>query len=262
MPKGRSEVISQQQEDLVARLVDALDQATCVVVGAGAGLSASAGFGYSGERFTRWCKPWEDAYDVHDFYGAGFYPYPTREEFWAYWSAAILANRYGCGIGQVYRDLLELVGEKDYFVLTTNVDHQFQLAGFDKRRLFYAQGDYGLFQCSTPCCQETFDNEAMVRAMHEATVGTAMPPELIPRCPHCGAEMTTNLRCDANFVEDAGWHRAAGRYDDFLRRHEGCRTLLLELGVGFNTPVFCSLRTGKSETKTVRKQRNSGHLQI
>lgn len=219
-----------------AQLSRALDASDCVIVGAGAGLSASAGFDYDGSRFSQWCKPWEDAFDVHDFYSAGFYPFPTREEFWGYWSAMILANRYECGVGQVYRDLFELVRDRDYFALTTNVDHQFQRAGFDKQRLFYTQGDYGLFQCSKPCCQETFDNEQLVRAMYEATVGTATATELIPRCPRCGAEMTTNLRCDDSFVEDAGWHRASGRYNDFLRRHQGMKILFLELGVGFNTP--------------------------
>lgn len=252
------------------KLARALDAADFVIVGAGAGLSASAGFDYSGERFTQWCKPWEDKYDVHDFYSAGFYPFPTSEEFWGYWSAMILANRYECGVGQVYRDLLKLLSGKDYFVLTTNVDHQFQLAGFDKKRLYYTQGDYGLFQCSRPCCQETYDNERMVRAMYESlcdgsldadssgsgsAVGllagssdddcdslagramrTAIATELVPHCPHCGAEMTTNLRCDERFVEDEGWHRAAERYYDFVRRSSGCKVLFLELGVGYNTP--------------------------
>lgn len=218
------------------RLSRALDEATCVVVGAGAGLSAAAGFDYSGLRFSAWCKPWEDAFGVHDFYSAGFYDYPTREDFWGFWSTAILANRYECGVGKVYRDLRSLLAQKDYFVLTTNVDHQFQLADFDRRRLFYTQGDYGLFQCSEPCCQETFDNERQVRAMHESIRGTTIDPGLVPRCPHCGRELTTNLRCDERFVEDEGWHAAALRYSEFLRRHEGCRTLFLELGVGYNTP--------------------------
>lgn len=222
----------------IEKLARALDETDCVVVGAGAGLSASAGFSYSGERFTRWCKPWEDVYDVHDFYSAGFYPFPMREEFWGYWSCAIMANRYECGVGRVYLDLLELVRGKDYFVITTNVDHQFQLAGFDKKRLYYTQGDYGLFQCSRPCCQETFDNEDAVRAMSAAVKGTAIPTELIPRCPHCGAEMTTNLRCDDAFVEDAGWHKAAENYSEFMRRHSDCKVLFLELGVGGNTPAI------------------------
>ena len=220
----------------VERLSQALDEAACVVVGAGAGLSAAAGFAYSGERFSRWCKPWEDTFGVHDFYSAGFHCYPTLEDYWGFWSTAILANRYECGIGRVYQDLHELLAQKDHFVLTTNVDHQFQLAGFDKRRLFYTQGDYGLFQCSKPCCQETFDNEALVRGMHQSIRGTAIDPSLLPRCPRCGRELVCNLRCDETFVEDAGWHAAAQRYSDFLRRHEGCRTLFLELGVGYNTP--------------------------
>lgn len=243
------------------KLAHTFDAADFVIVGAGAGLSASAGFSYSGDRYTQWCKLWEDKYDVHDFYSAGFYPFPTSEEFWGYWSAMILANRYECGVGQVYRDLLELLSGKDYFVLTTNVDHQFQLAGFDKKRLYYTQGDYGLFQCSRPCCQETYDNEQMVRAMYASlcdtslgtgvseaglsvggaslagrAVRTAIATELVPHCPHCGAELTTNLRCDERFVEDEGWHRAAERYYDFVRRSSGCKVLFLELGVGYNTP--------------------------
>lgn len=146
---------------------------------------------------------------MHDFYSAGFYPYPTREEFWGFWSAMILANRYECGAGQVYRDLLALLDGRDYFVLTTNVDHQFQRAGIDRHRLFYTQGDYGLFQCSEPCCQETFDNEAQVRAMHESVIGIAIDPAPIPRCPHCGRGLTTNLRCDDRFVEDVVGRRLA-----------------------------------------------------
>lgn len=218
------------------QLAQAIEGAEAIVIGAGAGLSASAGFDYSGKRFTQWCKPWEDAYDVHDFYRAGFYPFSTREEFWGYWSASIMANRYECGVGEVYSQLKGVLEGKDYFVLTTNVDHQFQLAGFDKERLFYTQGDYGLFQCSEPCCEETFDNEEMVRAMHAATVGTAIPSDMIPRCPHCGQEMALNLRADDTFVEDEGWRVAARRYRDFLNRTAGKKVLFLELGVGFNTP--------------------------
>ena len=147
-----------------------------------------------------------------------------------------MANRYECGVGEVYSQLKDILAEKDYFVLTTNVDHQFQLAGFDKDRLFYTQGDYGLFQCSEPCFEETFDNEEMVRAMHAATVGTAIPSDMIPRCPHCGQEMGLNLRADDTFVEDEGWRVAARRYRDFLNRTAGEKVLFLELGVGFNTP--------------------------
>lgn len=218
------------------QLAQAIEGSEAIVIGAGAGLSASAGFDYSGERFTQWCKSWEDAYDVHDFYRAGFYPFPTREEFWGYWSASIMANRYECGVGEAYSQLKGILEGKDYFVLTTNVDHQFQLAGFGKERLFYTQGDYGLFQCSEPCCEATFDNEEMVRAMYAATVGTAIPSDMIPRCPHCGQEMSLNLRADDTFVEDEGWRSAARHYRDFLNRTAGKNVLFLELGVGFNTP--------------------------
>ena len=152
--------------------------------------------------------------------------------------------------------------DKDYFVITTNVDHYFQKAGFDKKRLFYTQGDYGLFQCSVPCCQETFENEAMIREMVKRQKDMKVPTELLPVCPHCGKPLTMNLRSDDKFMEDEGWHRAAERYENFLRTRSGQKILFLKLGAGYNTPVFCSLRTGKSETKTLRKQRNSGHLQI
>ena len=139
-------------------------------------------------------------------------------------------------MGEVYVQLKSLLEGKDYFVITTNVDHQFQRAGFDKKRLFYTQGDYGLFQCSRPCCQETYDNEEMVRAMYASIEGTSIDSDLVPECPHCGSPLTTNLRCDSAFVEDEGWHKASLRYSEFLRRREGLKVLFLELGVGYNTP--------------------------
>lgn len=221
-----------------ARLKAALDSADAVVIGAGAGLSTSAGYEYSGERFEKYFSDFEEKYGFHDMYSGGFYPYKTPEEFWAFWSRYIFINRYVDAPKPVYEDLLKLVGDKDYFVITTNVDHCFQKAGFDKKRLFYTQGDYGLFQCSEPCCQETFDNEREIRLMYERQEDGRIPSELIPRCPHCGKPMTMNLRSDDSFVEDEGWHRAAERYENFLRTRAGLKMLFLELGVGYNTPVI------------------------
>ncbi len=207
-------------------------------MGAGAGLSASAGFTYDGERFRRYFSDFAQRYGFRDMYTGGFYPFASPEAYWAYWSRFIYVNRYQDPPRPVYDWLLRLLEGRDYFVLTTNVDHCFQKAGFDKRRLFYTQGDYGLFQCTGPCCQETWDNEAQVRAMAAAQRDLLVPAELIPRCPRCGRPLAVNLRADDRFVEDAGWHAAAGRYAEFLRRHRRGRVLYLELGVGYNTPVI------------------------
>ena len=222
----------------IERLREALDGADAVVIGAGAGLSTSAGFTYSGERFEKYFSDFEEKYHFHDMYSGGFYPYATPEEFWGYWSRYIFINRYLDPPKPVYSDLLDLVRGKDYFVLTTNVDHCFQKAGFDKKRLFYTQGDYGLFQCSVPCRQETFDNEEIVRMMVDEQKDGKIPSYLVPVCPHCGKPLTLNLRSDDRFAEDEGWHLAAARYADFLRTREGQKILFLELGVGYNTPVI------------------------
>ncbi len=224
--------------DNVNRLREALDKAEAVVVGAGAGLSTSAGFTYSGDRFRRYFADFEKKYGFHDMYTGGFYPYSSPEEHWAYWSRYITVNRYTDAPKPVYKLLFDLVREKDYFVITTNVDHCFQKAGFDKRRLFYTQGDYGLFQCSEPCCKETFDNEDAIRQMMKRQKDMRIPSELLPTCPHCGKPMTMNLRSDGRFVEDAGWHRAAERYENFLQTRKNGRILFFELGVGYNTPVI------------------------
>ncbi len=222
--------------DNLRRLREALNVADAVVVGAGAGLSASAGFTYTGERFRRYFSDFAEKYGFSDMYSGGFYPYPSPEEFWAYWSRYIFINRYTDAPKPVYEELLALVRDKDYFVITTNVDHCFQKAGFDKKRLFYTQGDYGLFQCAEPCRRETFDNEKTIRQMMEQQKEMRIPSELLPVCPHCGKPMTMNLRSDDRFVEDGGWHSAAERYENFLRTRRNGRILFLELGVGYNTP--------------------------
>ena len=220
------------------RLKEALQNCDAVVIGAGSGLSTAAGFTYTGERFEQHFSDFAQKYGIQDMYSGGFYPFPTQEAFWAYWSRYIYINRYQDAPKPVYDDLLKLVQDKDYFVITTNVDHCFQKAGFDKKRLFYTQGDYGLFQCSEPCCQETFDNEAVIREMVKRQENMKIPTELLPTCPHCGKPLTMNLRSDNKFVEDEGWHRAAERYENFLRTRAGQKILFLEFGVGYNTPVI------------------------
>ena len=220
------------------QLQTALQDCDAVVIGAGAGLSTSAGFVYTGERFEKYFSDFTAKYGIKDMYSGGFYPFATPEEHWAYWSRYIYINRYMDAPKPVYDDILNLVQDKDYFVITTNVDHCFQKAGFDKKRLFYTQGDYGLFQCSEPCCQETFENETAIREMVRRQEDMKVPTELLPACPHCGKPLTMNLRSDNKFVEDEGWHRAAERYENFLRTRAGGKILFLELGVGYNTPVI------------------------
>lgn len=222
----------------IKKLKEALRIADTVVIGAGAGLSTAAGFTYSGERFEKYFSDFHQKYGFEDMYSGGFYPFQTPEEYWAYWSRYIFINRYQDAPNPIYENLLKLVADKDYFVITTNVDHCFQKAGFDKKRLFYTQGDYGLFQCSEPCCQETFDNKDSIIEMFKQQKDMKIPTELLPVCPHCGKPLTMNLRSDDTFVEDNGWHRAAERYQNFLRTRVGGKILFLELGVGYNTPVI------------------------
>lgn len=220
----------------IERLRAELNRADAVVIGAGSGLSAAAGFTYDGDRFLKYFGDFAKKYGIRDMYSGGFYPYPSPEEYWAWWSRHIYYNRYVDPPVPVYEKLLELVKDQDYFVLTTNVDHCFQKAGFDKKRLFYTQGDYGLWQCAEPCHSKTYDNETVVRQMVTEQREMRIPADLVPRCPKCGGPLRMNLRCDDTFVEDKGWQMAADRYEDFIRRHAGLRVVYLELGVGANTP--------------------------
>jgi len=222
----------------IEKLHKVLLEADAIVIGAGAGLSTSAGFTYSGERFQRHFANFIRQYGFTDMYSAGFYPFPSEEEHWAYWSRHIYYNRYVPVPKPVYDNLLKLLKDKDYFVITTNVDHQFQKAGFDKQRLFYTQGDYGLFQCAKPCHQKTYDNEEIVKRMIAEQQDMRIPTELIPSCPVCGGPMKVNLRADETFVEDEGWHAASERYTEFIRRHKDGKVLFLDLGSGGNTPVI------------------------
>ncbi len=220
----------------IGKLQDEIISADAILVGAGSGLSTAAGFTYSGSRFEENFGDFIEKYGFKDMYSGGFYPFDTLEEYWAYWSRYIYINRYIDAPGSAYSDIMKLLQGKDYFVLTTNVDHCFQKSGIDKNRLFYTQGDYGLWQCSKPCHQKTYDNESAVKKMLEDQKNMRIPSHLIPHCPVCGADMSMNLRSDITFVEDNGWHKAASRYRDFLTGHKDMHILFLELGVGNNTP--------------------------
>lgn len=224
--------------DEISTLKSWLDDADAVIVGAGAGLSTAAGYEYSGKRFHENFHDFEAKYGFHDMYSGGFYPYKTLEEYWAYWSRYVYLNRYQNPQKPVYNELFELVKDKNYFVITTNVDHCFQKAGFDKKRLFYTQGDYGLFQCSNACHDKTYDNEDVILKMVREQKEMKIPSELVPLCPVCKKPMTMNLRADDKFVEDEGWHAACERYENFVEENKNKDIVYLELGVGMNTPVI------------------------
>lgn len=226
------------KEEEIKELGRQLEQAEAIVVGAGAGLSTSAGLTYGGTRFQRLFPDFIDKYKLTDMYSAGFYPFGSQEEKWAYWSRHIDCNRYQPGACGLYKRLHEILKNKNYFVITTNVDHQFRLAGFPEERIFATQGDYGLFQCKKACHNTLYENRKQVEEMVRRQEDMRIPPELIPKCPVCGGEMEVNLRRDRYFVEDEAWHKAAARYEKFLKDTRGKRVLLLELGVGMNTPVI------------------------
>ncbi|MBQ9871045.1 MAG: hypothetical protein IJM27_03860 [Eubacterium sp.] len=239
----------------IERLKKEIETADAIVIGAGAGLSTSAGFTYSGERFDKYFFDFAKRFGIRDMYSGGFYPFPDAETRWAWWARHIYYNRYIDAPKPVYQELYELVKDKDYFVITTNVDHMFQKAGLDKKRLFYTQGDYGLFQSVNPDIRETIDNEDWVMKAMEAqgfvkdevgvfqvpengTLSMSIPTELIPKCGIDGSDVVMNLRSDDSFLEDKFWSAASGAYSDFLHRHENLHVLYLELGVGANTPVI------------------------
>ena len=242
------------REENIQRLKSEIETADAIVIGAGAGLSTAAGLTYSGERFERYFSDFKERFGITDMYSGGFYPFPDDETRWAWWARHIYYNRYIEAPEPVYQKFFELVRDKDYFVITTNVDHQFQRAGVDKKRLFYTQGDYGLFQSVNPSIRKTYDNEEWVMQAMEAQgfiknaegvfhipqsgVVMKIPAALIPKSMDDGSPLTMNLRADDSFVEDEGWHRASAAYSDFIRRHENLHTLYFEIGVGANTPVI------------------------
>ena len=252
--RGRASYGKGSRDAQIKRLKEEIENADAILIGAGAGLSTSAGFTYTGKRFDKYFFDFAKTFGIKDIYSGGFYPFPKKEIFWAWWARSIYFNRYVDAPKPVYKDLLDLVKDKDYFVITTNVDHQFQRAGFDKKRLFYTQGDFGLFQSTNPDCKDTFDNKEWVEKALKAQgfikddngvftvpndreILIEIPTDLIPKTPS-GDDVTTNLRADDTFVEDGGWHNASSNYADFIRRHENLHILFLELGVGANTPVI------------------------
>lgn len=221
-----------------SEVLDLIEEAEAIVVGAGSGLSAASGITYSGPRFEKLFSDFISKYGFLDMYSAGFYPFDSLEEYWAYWSKHIYYNRYTPIAGEPYRYLLQLLEGTNYFVITTNVDHQFQKAGFDRERLFYTQGDYGLLQCSKACHAKVYENESLIKKMVSQQTNFRIPSYLVPHCPKCGAPQAVHLRVDQFFVEDDGWHAAQRRYLNFLEENKDKKILFLELGVGYNTPVI------------------------
>lgn len=225
-------------EDQIQAAARALQEADHILIGAGAGLSAAAGLTYSGKRFTDNFPEFIEKYGMTDMYSAGFYPFSSEEARWGYWSKHVYVNRIRPEALPLYRTLHDLVKEKDYFVLTTNADHQFYKAGFGEDQIFATQGDYGYIQCLRGCHPKVYDDTAMMNQMHQARKDCLVPSYMVPKCPVCGGPMTMNLRCDHRFVEDEAWHRAEKRFGEFLNVCEEGKTALLELGVGFNTPTI------------------------
>lgn len=228
-------------EDQSSKAAENIRNADCVIIGAGAGASTAAGIQYGGKRFTDNFAEFIKKYGGHymtDMYAAGFYPYPSEEAKWGYWSKHALMNRFDPPALPLYTELYDIVKNKEYFVLTTNVDHQFYKAGFDEKRIFATQGDYGKIQCQKACHPKTYDAKDLFRKMDKARRDCLIPSELVPKCPVCGGNMAMNLRCDNYFVEDEAWHEAADRYAGFLEQHKDKKVVLLELGVGFNTPII------------------------
>ena len=248
-------------KDYLTKILEKIENSVAILVGIGAGMSTSAGFEYSGERFEKYFSDFKEKYGINDIYEGGFYPFSSLEEYWAWWSRHTYFNRYDVSVGKPYSDLLKILKDKNYFILTTNVDHQIQMAGFEKMRLFYTQGDYGLWQCSVPCHNKTYDNENEVRKMIELQRDMKIPSNLIPYCPVCKKPMAMNLRSDDSFVQDDGWYEAQKRYNDFLEKYKDGKIMFLELGVGNNTPgiikypfMFMTIQNEKAIYVSINKE--------
>ncbi len=214
----------------------AINQADFILLGGGAGLSAAAGIKYSGPRFTENFGPFIKKYGLTDMYSAGFYPFKTEEERWAYWSKHISINRYEPDATPLYKDLFKLVRDRDYFVITTNVESQFMKAGFSPDKLFEVQGNYGELQCTKGCHQKSYPNESIIKEMVNKTVDCKIQSDLVPKCPVCGGKMDPHLRINQYFVQDENWYEMNQAYNEFLQKTKGKKIIYMELGIGFNTP--------------------------
>ena len=243
-------MISFNKSDL-EKVVSYISTSKAIIIGAGAGLSFSAGFEFSEERFQKYFFDFQQKYNITDAYSGAFYSYSKKSEFWAFMSRNTYLNRFSACPKNTYSILYEIIKDKDYFILTTNVDHLFQKAGFDKNILYYTQGDMGLLQCKKPCHFKNYDNYNIIKDMlidqgfsfnskGELLVGdkikTEVSENLIPKCPVCGGEMDFNLRGGYNFVQDEGWYEHRKLYDDFITKYKNDDILYIEIGVGYDTP--------------------------
>ena len=227
---------TESYSEKIVRIKECIDNKEAVIIGAGAGLSTAAGLEYGGERFQKLFPEYIEKYELTDMYSSAFYPFETLEEYWGYWCLHVYHNRYAAELNDTYKKLLKLVEGKNYFVITTNGDHLFRLNGFPKERLFYTQGDYGVFACSKGCHNKTYDNEETILKMIDSLEDLKIDSRLIPYCPRCKEPMVVNLRKDKYFVEDEGWERACDNYNDFIKANRNKDIAFIELGVGYNTP--------------------------
>ena len=253
-------------ETQIMRAATLIRNAEYVLIGAGAGMSTAAGARYGGsffeENFAEFQKEYGKGPYMKDMYSAGFYPYPDEESYWGYWSKQALIGGVELDVTPLHRCLLEALKGKEIFVLSTNVDGQFVKAGLPEDKIFCTQGDYFHIQCKRGCHSKRYDATDLWKKMDKARKDCEIPSELVPKCPVCGGPMDMNLRKDMYFVQDEDWYAAETRFSDYLTKAMDKKLVLLELGVGFNTPVLCSLRTRTTTTKTLIKRRNSEHLQI
>lgn len=246
----------------VGRLIADADY---ILIGAGAGLSAAAGLDYAGKEFEREFQPWIERYGITDLYSSSFYPFKTEEERWAYWAKHIWFSRFRTGGTELYHNILQLIKGKEYFVITTNVDAQFEKTEFAKEKIFATQGDYAYLQARSGSTKTLVYNESWVKQALAATIDCKVPTELIPHHPLTGELMSPNLRCDDTFVEDERWHRQKEAYHEFVGKAWGHKLLLLEFGVGFNTPSiirfpFEQMAASNSNVSLVRFNRDHPQL--